>query len=168
MLPAQSENGLAVRFRAPSYQAELTKYTQEFHAARCYIDKNEVGMNRDRAQERRRSLKLPTNKATILSVNADTAPNTFRVSLQWQGNFEIWDFDLQRFGKVLQIQDETANSGWVVIERSFRVPVAHALPGSALAESTPPLSPGDTIPLRPDLEPRLHRERTSSKRAEGS
>jgi hypothetical protein len=124
-------------------------------------------MHRDRQRERGRDRKVPTNKANILSVNT-IAPNTFRVSLQWQGNHEIWDFYLQRFGKILQVQDETPYSGWAVIERPFRVPVAHALPVSALNESTPPLSPGDTIPLRPDLEPGLRRERTSSERGEGS
>jgi hypothetical protein len=124
-------------------------------------------MDRDQQRELGRDAKVPTNKAKILSVTV-IAPNTFRVSLQWQGNYEIWDFDLQRFGKILQIQDETPNTGWAVIERPFHVPVAHALPGWALNESTPPLSPGDIIPLRPDLEPRPHRERTSSKREEGS
>ena len=95
---------------------------------------------------------LAMNKATILSVNADTAPNTFRVDLKWQGNYDISDFDLQRFGKVLRIQDETANTGWAIIERPFRVPVAHSIPGWATAESTHPLNSGDTIPLRPDLQ----------------
>lgn len=125
-------------------------------------------MNKNRRKKQDRDLKVSTKKATILSINADTTPDTFRVSLQWQGNCEICDFDLQRYGKVLQIQDETPNSGWAIIERPFRVAVAHAIPGSALIESKPPLRPGDTIPLRPDLELRLHRESTSSKRLEGS
>ena len=90
-------------------------------------------MDRDQQREPGQDAKIPTNKAKILSVNT-IAPNTFRVSLQWQGNYEIWDFDLQRFGKILQIQDETPNSGWAVIERPFHVPVAHALPGWALNE----------------------------------
>jgi hypothetical protein len=47
------------------------------------------------------------NEAMVLSVDADSAPDTLRVSLQWQGDHDIADFDLQRFGKVLQIQDET-------------------------------------------------------------
>jgi len=109
-------------------------------------------MNRNRRQEHSRDLKAPTNKATILSVNANTAPNTFRVVLQWQGNYDISDFDLQRFGKVLRIQDETQNTGWAIIERPFRVHPAYTLPGWAINESTHPLNPGDTIPLRPDLE----------------
>ena len=93
-----------------------------------------------------------TNEAVVLSVNADIAPNTVRVSLQWQGDHEVSDFDLQCFGKVSQIQDETENSGWAIIERPFRARIAHTLPGWAIHESVPPLTAGDTIPLRRDLE----------------
>ena len=62
------------------------------------------------------------------------------------------DFDLQCFGKVLQIQDETENTGWAIIERPFHARIAHTLPGWAIHESMRPLTPGDTIPLRRDLE----------------
>ena len=88
-------------------------------------------MNRNRQQEQGRELKAPTNKARILSVGANTAPNTLRVSLQWHGNYDISDFDLQQFGKVLSIQDETQNTGWAIIERPFCVHPAYALPGWA-------------------------------------
>ena len=74
------------------------------------------------------------DEAIILSVEADVAPDTLRVSLQWQGDHDISDFDLQRFGEVLQIQDETENTGW------------------AIHESMRPLNAGDTIPLRQDLQ----------------
>jgi hypothetical protein len=94
----------------------------------------------------------PTDKATILSVNADVAANTVRVSLQWRGDHDISDFDLQSFGKVLQIQDETENTGWAIIERPFHARIARALPGWAIHESMTPLSAGDTIPLRRDPE----------------
>ena len=93
-----------------------------------------------------------TDEAMILSVEADVAPDTLRVSLQWQGDHDISDFDLQRFGKVLQIQDETEHTGWAIIERRFHARIAHTLPGWALHESMHPLSAGGTIPLRPDLE----------------
>jgi hypothetical protein len=110
----------------------------------------------NRRQERARELKAAAmNKATILSVNADAARNTFRISLQWQGNYDISDFDLQRFGKVLRIQDETPNTGWVIVEHSFHVAVGYSLPGAALIEWHHPLRPGETVPLRPDLEVEL-------------
>jgi hypothetical protein len=84
----------------------------------------------NRRQERARELKAAMNKAKILSVNADAARNTFRISLQWQGNYDIPDFDLQQFGKVLSIQDETPNTGWAIIERSFHVAIGYSLPQS--------------------------------------
>jgi len=93
-----------------------------------------------------------TNEAVVLSVNADIAPNTVRVSLQWQGDHDILDFDLQCLGKVLQIQDETENTGWAIIERPFHPRITHALPGWAIHESMRPLTAGDTIPLRRDLQ----------------
>ena len=93
-----------------------------------------------------------TNEAMVLSVDADVASDTLRVSLRWQGDHDIADFDLQRFGKVLQIQDETEHTGWAIIERRFHARIAHPLPGWALHESMRPLRAGDTIPLRPDLE----------------
>jgi len=93
-------------------------------------------------------MKETTDKATILSVNADVSPNTFRVSLQWPGNHSIADFDLQRFGSVLRIQDETKNTGWAVIERPFRPHILHTVPGWAINEYAFPLKPGDTVSLR--------------------
>jgi hypothetical protein len=101
------------------------------------------------AASRRKIQAMPKN-----SVPAEPAilcrPNPYLTSLAYQSG--ISDFDLQRFGKVLRVQDETPNTGWVIIERPFRVPVAHRIPGWATVKSTDPLKPGDTIPLRPDLE----------------
>jgi hypothetical protein len=109
-------------------------------------------MARNKRQQQNRDRKTARPSATVLSVNERTAPNTFQVSLKWQGNYDISDFYFQRFGKVLRIQDETPNSGWAIVERPFRVPIAHRIPGWATVKSTDPLKPGDTIPLRPDLE----------------
>jgi len=95
---------------------------------------------------------MTTNEAMVLSIEPDVAPNTLRVSLQWQGDHDVSDFDLQRFGKVLRIQDETEHTGWAIIERRFHARIAHTLPGWALHESVCPLKAGDTIPLRRDLE----------------
>jgi hypothetical protein len=95
---------------------------------------------------------MTSNEAMVLSIEADVAPNTLRVNLQWQGDHDVSDFDLQRFGKVLRIQDETEHTGWAIIERRFHARIAHTLPGWALHESVCPLKAGDTIPLRRDLE----------------
>jgi hypothetical protein len=63
----------------------------------------------------------------------------------------IADFDLQRYGRVLSVQDETENTGWAIIERSFRAAIARPLPGWAINESMHPLIPGGTVPLWPDI-----------------
>ena len=97
-------------------------------------------------------MKETVNNASILSVNADVSSNTLRVSLKWQGNHDIADFDLERFGKVLRVQDETENTGWAIIERPFRAVIAGTFPGWAINESMRPLNPGDTVPLRRDRE----------------
>ena len=60
------------------------------------------------------------------------------------------------FGKVLRIQDETPNTGWAIIERSFHVAIGYSLPGAAINQWHHPLSQGETIPLRPDLEAELN------------
>jgi len=112
-----------------------------------------ANLGQHRGQERSRTHTPAANTATILSINAGAAPNTFCVSLQWEGKHDISDFHLQRLGKVLQIQDESLNSGWAIIERPFHVAIGYGLPGLAGIDETPyPLNPGDTIPLRPDLE----------------
>jgi hypothetical protein len=109
-------------------------------------------MNGNARRKAGRPAKAATNRATILSVDAEAAPNSFRVSLQWRGTHDISDFDLQRLGKVLRIQDETENTGWVTIERPFRATIAHTYPGWAINESMCKIIPGDTIPLRKDLQ----------------
>ena len=65
-----------------------------------------------RGEESGRDLKANANMALILSVNEGDSPNTFRVSVQWQGNHSIADFVLEQFGKVLSIRDEAENKGW--------------------------------------------------------
>jgi hypothetical protein len=42
-------------------------------------------------------------------------------------------FDLERFGKVLSLQDETENTGWAIIERPFRAVIAGTFPGWAIS-----------------------------------
>ena len=92
-------------------------------------------------------MKEATDKATILTVDEDVAPNTIRVSLRWQGNHDIADFDLQRYGRVLSVQNETEYTGWAIIERSFRAAFSLLVPGWAISRSVRHLKPGDSVPL---------------------
>jgi hypothetical protein len=109
-------------------------------------------IKRKTRQELSGNIKQDTNMAWILSVDEDVSPNTFRVSLQWQGNHDIADFELERYGKVLSIQDESENRGWAIIERPFCAAIAQMVPGWAMNESIYPLKPGDTVPLRGGIE----------------
>jgi hypothetical protein len=122
------------------YPAQLFSFTTEDNMTRSFPQG--LSDNRNAA----------TNGGMVLSVDADVAPDTWRVSLQWHGDHDVSDFDLQRFGKVLRIQDETENTGWAIIERRFHARIAQVVPGWAMHESMSPLAAGDTIPLRPDLE----------------
>jgi hypothetical protein len=113
MFAAWRQNGGILNIRA-----FLAKKGEDFcqYPAEVLVRK-EISMNGNARRKVGRQAKVATNRATILSVDAEAAPNSFRVSLQWRGTHDISDFDLQRLGKVLRIQDETENTGWVTIER---------------------------------------------------
>ena len=53
-----------------------------------------------------------------------------RISLKWQGNHDISDFELDRIGAVVRSEAETEHTGYVIVK-----------------SSTDP-NIGDTIPLR--------------------
>ena len=53
-----------------------------------------------------------------------------RISLRWEGNHQIADFELERLGNVLNDETETEHTGWVEVQ----------YPGNAKT--------GDVIPLR--------------------
>jgi hypothetical protein len=38
--------------------------------------------------------------AFVVSLHEDVSPGTLRINLKWQGNHEIFDFNLDRLGKV--------------------------------------------------------------------
>jgi hypothetical protein len=76
-------------------------------------------------------MKRNKDMAFVLSVHENIFPEISRVNLKWNGNHEIFDFDLYRFGKVVNCATETGNTGWVMIEHPRL------------------LKPGDAIPSKP-------------------
>jgi hypothetical protein len=74
-------------------------------------------------------IKKIKDTAFVLSVHEGVSSGTSRINLKWQGNHEIFDFALNRIGKVMNCATETENTGWVMIENSRF------------------LKPGDAIPL---------------------
>ncbi|MEA3148000.1 MAG: hypothetical protein QOI53_3619 [Verrucomicrobiota bacterium] len=78
-------------------------------------------------------MKRNKDMAFVLSVHENILPDISRINLKWNGNHEIFDFDLDRFGKVVNCATETGNTGWVMIEHPRH------------------LKPGDAIPSKPIL-----------------
>jgi hypothetical protein len=67
--------------------------------------------------------------AFVVSLHEDVSPGTLRINLKWQGNHEIFDFNLDRLGKVAACTTETENTGWVMIEHPRRFfEVGEAIP----------------------------------------
>ena len=66
--------------------------------------------------------------AFVLSLHEDVSPGTLHINLRWQGNHEIFDFNLDRLGKVVACATETENTGWVMIERARFLNVGEAIP----------------------------------------
>ena len=73
-------------------------------------------------------MKRIKDAAFILSVHEDVSPGTLRINLKWQGNHEIFDFNLDRLGKVVNSATETGNTGWVTVEHPRFLNVGEAIP----------------------------------------
>ena len=67
--------------------------------------------------------------AFVLSLYEDVSPGALRINLRWQGDHEIFDFNLDQLGKVVACTTETENTGWVMIEHFRRfLEVGEAIP----------------------------------------
>jgi hypothetical protein len=66
--------------------------------------------------------------AYVVSVHEDVSPGTLRINLRWLGNHEIFEFELDRLGEVVNCATETAETGWVMIEHSGLVNPGEAIP----------------------------------------
>ena len=73
-------------------------------------------------------MKRIKDAAFVVSLHEDVSPGTLRINLKWQGDHEIFDFNLDRLGKVVARATETENTGWVMIERPRFMNVGEAIP----------------------------------------
>jgi hypothetical protein len=81
--------------------------------------------------------------ALVVSVHVDLESRTLlhqnvqdravRLNLKWQGKHDIGDFNLDRFGRLVECETETEHTGWALIEPRHNI------------------KPGDTIPLRQNV-----------------
>ena len=67
-------------------------------------------------------------EAAVMSIHENSDEGTARVNLRWEGNYQISDFDVDKLGKVLNSEDETEHSGWVLVERPVKVTVGKTVP----------------------------------------
>jgi hypothetical protein len=73
-------------------------------------------------------MKRIKDAAFVLSLHEDVSPGTLRINLKWQGNHEIFDFNLDRLGRVVNSGTETGNTGWVTIKHPRFLNVGEAIP----------------------------------------
>jgi hypothetical protein len=73
-------------------------------------------------------MKQIKHTAFVLSVHEDVSQGTSHINLKWQGNHEIFDFDLNRIGKVVNCATETENTGCVIIEHPRFLKSGDAIP----------------------------------------
>jgi hypothetical protein len=90
------------------------------------------------------------DRAHVVSVHYDGSKGVVRITLKWEGDYDIAAFDLGRLGRLVHCESETKNSGWALIE-----PYTHTnlgefpLPfGPATLELSVFIQAGDTVPLK--------------------
>jgi hypothetical protein len=92
------------------------------------------------------------DRAFVVSTHYDNSEGVLQINLNWEGDHEIDDFDLDMLGNVLHCESETRNTGWVLIEpRSWLSTCSSAaLPlfGPQTLETSIVVTPGQGIPLR--------------------
>jgi hypothetical protein len=57
-------------------------------------------------------MKRIQDAAFVVSIHEEVSPSTLRINLRWRGNHEISEFELTRYGKVVNCVTETADTGW--------------------------------------------------------
>jgi hypothetical protein len=73
---------------------------------------------------------VETDEAIVMSFYKNEYPaGSLRINLKWKDKHEITDFKLDQFGEYLSCDNESENTGWVIVKPRGNV------------------SPGDTIPL---------------------
>ena len=71
---------------------------------------------------------MKTDTALVMSFYEYEVPGTWQINLKWQGNHEISDFKLDRFGEVVSSAIETEHTGWVIVKPRRRLNVGDTIP----------------------------------------
>ena len=73
-------------------------------------------------------MKRAKDAAFVVSVHEDASPGILRINLKWNGNHEIFDFNLDGLGEIVNSATETENTGWVTIKRRRFLDVGEKIP----------------------------------------
>ncbi|MBV9998105.1 MAG: hypothetical protein JO015_03225 [Verrucomicrobia bacterium] len=76
-------------------------------------------------------METSTDTALVVSVHQFGPGREVRVNLRWQGKHDVGDFELDQLGTMSACDVETEHTCWAVIDPRH------------------PVTPGDSIPLRP-------------------
>ena len=105
-------------------------------------------------------MKNGRDRAFVVSTHYDNSEGVLQINLNWEGDHEIDDFDLDMLGNVLHCESETRNTGWVLIEPrswlSTRSAAALPLFGPQTLETSIVVTPGQGIPLRENADSTGH------------
>ena len=72
---------------------------------------------------------MKTDEAVVMSFHKNEFPAGLRINLKWRDKHEITDFKLDQLGEYISCDNESENTGWVIVKSGRNV------------------SPGETIPL---------------------
>jgi hypothetical protein len=67
-------------------------------------------------------------EAAVVSIRENPDDGKARINLRWEGNHLISDFDLDKLGRVVDSEDETAHSGWAFVELPVAISVGKTIP----------------------------------------
>ena len=68
------------------------------------------------------------NEAGVVSIRDNPDDGMARINLRWEGKHQISDFDLDKLGRVLDSEDETEHTGWVLAELPVKASVGTTIP----------------------------------------
>ena len=68
------------------------------------------------------------NEAGVVSIRDNPNERTTRINLRWEGNHRISDFNLDKLGRILDSEDETEHTGWVLAELPVKASVGTTIP----------------------------------------
>lgn len=71
---------------------------------------------------------MQKDTAIVMSFYQNEDPPGVRVNLKWNGKHDISDFQLDRFGDFIGCENETDNTGWVLVKARGNLNIGDTVP----------------------------------------